>query len=344
MYRLFFKPLFFLLSPETAHKVASKLLLVASQIPGLSFLLKKSFCFSHPNLKREVFGLRFPNPVGLAAGYDKDAELIDAMANLGFGFVEIGTITPRPQSGNPKPRLFRLSNDLALINRMGFNNKGLEAAIEKLKDKKHNIIVGGNIGKNKDTPNENAVEDYEICFLGLYPYVDYFVVNVSSPNTPGLRDLQEKEPLKKLLNHLLNLREDQEVKKPVLLKIAPDLNTSQLDDILEIVELTQIDGLIATNTTIDRNNLRVPKEKTNAIGAGGLSGFPLKDKSTEIIQYLTKNARRQVPVIGVGGIGNGADALEKLKAGASLVQVYTGLIYNGPGMVNEINRHLAKYL
>jgi dihydroorotate dehydrogenase len=344
MYRLLFKPLFFLLSPERAHKLASALLVAASGVPGLSFLLKKSFCFSHPSLHREVFGLQFPNPVGLAAGYDKDAELVDAMKNLGFGFVEIGTITPRAQSGNPRPRLFRLSEDRALINRMGFNNKGLEKAIQKLRRKQHNIIIGGNIGKNKDTPNEKAVEDYEICFKGLYPYVDYFVVNVSSPNTPGLRDLQEKEPLKKLLNHLLSLRKCQEVKKPVLLKIAPDLNTSQLDDILEIVELTQIDGLIATNTTIERNKLKISKDTTEAIGAGGLSGPPLRDKSTEIIRYLTENARRKVPVIGVGGIGNGADALEKLQAGASLVQVYTGLIYHGPGLVKDINRYLAKYL
>lgn len=344
MYRLLFKPLFFLLSPETAHKAASKLLSIASSLPWISAMLKKAFAFSHPDLQREVFGLTFPNPVGLAAGYDKDAEVIDAMENLGFGFVEIGTITPKPQAGNPQPRLFRLGKDRALINRMGFNNKGLEAAIEKLKEKPRNIIVGGNIGKNKDTPNEKAVEDYVICFLGLYPYVDYFVVNVSSPNTPGLRDLQEKEPLKKLLNHLLSLREAQEVKKPVLLKIAPDLTTSQLDDILEIVEQTLIDGLIATNTTIERNNLKASGALTDAIGAGGLSGAPLRDKSTEIISYLTKNARRKVPVIGVGGIGNGADALEKIKAGASLVQVYTGLIYNGPSLVKDINRYLAKYL
>jgi dihydroorotate dehydrogenase len=291
-------------------------------------------------LERQVFGLKFKNPVGLAAGFDKEAKLFEDFSNLGFGFIEVGTITPKGQPGNPKPRLFRLPEDEALINRMGFNNEGLDAAVKRLKKRKSTIIIGGNIGKNKVTPNENAIQDYEICFRELYPYVDYFVVNVSSPNTPNLRELQEKEPLKALLNHLQQLNHDTAMPKPILLKIAPDLTQEQLDDIVEIVEETHTQGVIATNTTISRDNLN--SSETLTTQGGGLSGRPVKDRSTEVIRYLHKKSNGNIPIIGVGGIHSPQDALEKLNAGASLVQVYTGFIYEGPALVKKINREIVK--
>ena len=286
MYKQFVKPLLFLFSPEKAHKLTLKLFRFGLSIPGLSSILKGSYIFQHKDLKREVMGLTFQNPVGLAAGFDKDGKYIDLLPYMGFGFVEIGTVTPKPQSGNPQPRLFRLPADRALINRMGFNNEGVEAMVERLKKSNvKEVIIGGNIGKNKVTPNEEAQKDYEICFEALFPLVDYFVVNVSSPNTPGLRELQEKEPLTKLLNTLQDLNNAKPSPKPILLKIAPDLTNEQLDDILEIVKATGINGIIATNTTISRDGLSTP---TEAIGAGGLSGDPLQEHSTEIIKYLRK--------------------------------------------------------
>ena len=300
------------------------------------------FKVSHPKLEREVFGLKFKNPVGLAAGFDKDAKLFDELASFGFGFVEIGTVTPLPQDGNPKPRLFRLKEDNALINRMGFNNEGIEGAVARLRRKKSNIIIGGNIGKNKLTPNDKAVDDYEICFEKLFPYVDYFVVNVSSPNTPGLRDLQEKEPLTALLNSLQKLNNQKEKRKPILLKIAPDLSIEQLDDIIAIVAETKIDGVVATNTTIDRSGLKTDKNKVDAIGNGGLSGKPVKAMSTEVIKYLADKSNRAFPIIGVGGIHSAEDALEKLEAGATMVQVFTGFIYEGPSLVKMINKAILK--
>jgi dihydroorotate dehydrogenase len=280
--------------------------------------------------------------VGLAAGMDKDAKLVDEFGNLGFGFVEIGTLTPKAQPGNDQPRLFRLVEDEAVINRMGFNNQGAEAAALRLKNRKSNVIVGGNIGKNKITPNEEAVRDYELAFDLLYDYVDYFVVNVSSPNTPNLRALQEKEPLKELLKAVKNKNQQKVVQKPILLKIAPDLTEGQLDDIIEIVKETQIDGVIATNTTIDRSGLKTSRETIEAIGMGGLSGKPLKDKSTAVIRYLVQKSGNSFPVIGVGGIHSAGDALEKLEAGAVLVQLYTGFIYEGPGLIKEINKAVLK--
>jgi dihydroorotate dehydrogenase len=300
------------------------------------------FKVSHPKLEREVFGLKFENPVGLAAGFDKDAKLFDELASFGFGFVEIGTVTPLPQDGNPKPRLFRLKEDNALINRMGFNNEGIEGAVARLRRKKSNIIIGGNIGKNKLTPNDKAVDDYEICFEKLFPYVDYFVVNVSSPNTPGLRDLQEKEPLTALLNSLQKLNNQKEKRKPILLKIAPDLSNEQLDDIIAIVADTKIDGVVATNTTIGRKGLKTDKTKVEAIGNGGLSGKPVKAMSTEVIKYLADKSNRAFPIIGVGGIHSAEDALEKLEAGATLVQVFTGFIYEGPALITRINKAILK--
>lgn len=313
-------------------------------LPLVSNMVKKSFALDDPRLEREVFGLKFKNPVGLAAGFDKDAKLIDEMAMLGFGFIEIGTLTPKPQEGNPQPRLFRLPQDEALINRMGFNNGGVAEAVERLKKRKSNVIVGGNIGKNKVTPNEHAVDDYLFCLEALHPYVDYFVVNVSSPNTPNLRDLQEKEPLKQLLSAVKSANDQKSKPKPILLKIAPDLTDGQLDDIIEIVQETQIDGVIATNTTIDRSKLSTSAAEVEAIGAGGVSGKVLKNRSTEVIRYLHSHSGGTFPIIGVGGIFSAADAIEKLEAGASLIQVYSGMIYEGPSLIKKIKKGILAHL
>ena len=310
------------------------------KIPGVSWISRQIWCVDDPKLKKEVFGLTFPNPVGLAAGFDKDARWVDELADMGFGFIEIGTLTPKPQPGNPKPRLFRLPEDMGLINRMGFNNEGVEMAVRRLKKRKSKVIVGGNIGKNKTTPNDMAISDYLTCYRSLYPVVDYFVINVSSPNTPGLRELQEKEPLKQLLRSIMEENSNMPSPKPVLLKIAPDLNNEQLDDIVDIVNEVKIDGIIATNTTIARNGLVSDSVEIEKIGMGGLSGKPVKDRSTEVIGYIHEKSQGSIPVIAVGGIFSGQDALEKLEAGASLVQVYTGFIYEGPAIIKKINTFL----
>ena len=332
----------FLFNPELIHHISFKLIKFGAIIPGKMWAWRLLFKVRDTRLEREVFGLKFENPVGLAAGFDKDAKLFDELAAFGFGFVEIGTVTPLPQVGNLKPRLFRLKEDNALINRMGFNNQGLEAVVARLRRKKSTIIIGGNIGKNKLTPNDQAINDYEICFEKLFPHVDYFAVNVSSPNTPGLRDLQEKEPLTALLNRLQVLNNQKESSKPILLKIAPDLTNEQLDDIIDIVADTTIDGVIATNTTISRSGLKTAKEEVNAIGNGGLSGKPVKVRSTEVIKYLSDKSNKAFPIIGVGGIHSKEDALEKIDAGATLVQIYTGFIYEGPALVKRINKAILK--
>ncbi|MFT4903238.1 MAG: dihydroorotate dehydrogenase [Thalassomonas sp.] len=332
----------FLFSPEAIHHITFKMIKIAGMIPGKLWTLRLLFKVKDARLEREVFGLKFDNPVGLAAGFDKDAKLFDELASFGFGFVEIGTVTPLPQEGNPKPRLFRLKDDSGLINRMGFNNQGIEAAVARLRRKKSDIIIGGNIGKNKVTPNEEAANDYAICFEKLFPYVDYFAVNVSSPNTPGLRDLQEKAPLTALLNSLQELNNKKDIRKPILLKIAPDLTNEQLNDIIDIVADTKIDGVIATNTTIDRSGLKTDKNKVDAIGNGGLSGKLVGLRSTEVIKYLADKSNRAFPIIGVGGIHSAEDALEKLDAGATLLQVYTGFIYEGPSLVKRINKAILK--
>lgn len=293
-------------------------------------------------LEKNVFGLTFPNPVGLAAGFDKDAKLFDELGYYGFGFIEIGTLTPKAQPGNEKPRMFRLPEDEGLINRMGFNNGGVDEAVERLKHRKTKIIVGGNIGKNKITPNEEAVSDYEKCFLALFDHVDYFVVNVSSPNTPNLRALQDKEPLTKLLLRMKELNASKKNPKPILLKIAPDLSDEQLNDIIEIVETTKLDGIVATNTTISREGLKTQKEIVDEMGAGGLSGKPVTKRATEVVRYLSTKSGGKFPIIAVGGIHTAEDAIEKLNAGASLVQVYTGFIYEGPGIVKQINKGILK--
>ena len=345
MYKLI-RPFFFQFDPEKIHHFVTRSLKIFNRIPGGSKLSNTFFTIKNSELEREVFGLKFKNPVGLAAGFDKNAEMMGEMANLGFGFVEIGTVTPLLQPGNPKPRMFRLKEDAALINRMGFNNLGVDVVAERIKNYRQNLnpkasklIIGGNIGKNKSTPNDEAVNDYVKCFDRLFDTVDYFVVNVSSPNTPGLRELQEKEPLKILLQTLQQRNHKNGITRPILLKIAPDLNNEQLDDIIEIVKESGIAGVIATNTTISREGLKSPKNQNET---GGLSGKPLTNRSTEVIRYLSEKSEKAFPIIGVGGIHSAKDALEKLEAGASLIQLYTGFIYEGPGLVKEICKELLK--
>ncbi|MFM9840663.1 MAG: quinone-dependent dihydroorotate dehydrogenase [Cyclobacteriaceae bacterium] len=342
MYHFLIRPFLFLFDPEKIHHFTFSFLKAVGYVPGMKDLLRSYYSVNDKKLERTLFGIHFKNPVGLAAGFDKDAKLIDELACFGFGFIEIGTLTPKAQSGNDKPRLFRLPQDQALINRMGFNNGGVLAAVEQLKKRESSVIIGGNIGKNKLTPNENAFEDYAYCFEALYPYVDYFVVNVSSPNTPGLRELQEKEPLKQLLLGVKALSLAKEKPKPILLKIAPDLNESQLNDVVSVLEETQTDGVIATNTTISRENLLTDNSQLTEIGAGGLSGKPLANLSSEVISFLRLKLGKDFPIIGVGGIMTPKDATEKMKAGADLIQIYTGFVYEGPGFVKRINRSLLK--
>ncbi|OJX29106.1 MAG: dihydroorotate dehydrogenase (quinone) [Chryseobacterium sp. 36-9] len=333
MYKSLIRPLLFKFDPEEVHHFTFSFLKNFGFLAKL-FLPKP---IEDRRLEREVFGLKFKNPIGLAAGFDKDAKLFNELSDLGFGFIEIGTLTPKPQAGNDKKRLFRLREDSAIINRMGFNNGGVDEAIERLKKNKK-VLIGGNIGKNKATPNEEAVNDYKICFEKLFPYVDYFVVNVSSPNTPNLRELQDKKPLTELLSTLQSLNLEKPKQKPILLKIAPDLTDEQLLDIIDIVKETQIAGVIATNTTLSRDNL-ISENKSEM---GGLSGKPLTKRSTEVIRFLSEKSGKAFPIIGVGGIHTAHDALEKLEAGASLVQLYTGFIYEGPELINQINREILR--
>lgn len=342
MYKVLIRPLFFLFDAERIHHFVFNLLKIKGHLPGFKTILHTLYTVKNPSLNKQIFGLSFENPVGLAAGFDKDAKLIDELAAFGFGFIEIGTLTPRSQPGNDKPRLFRLPADQALINRMGFNNGGVDEAVSRLKKRTSKVIVGGNIGKNKVTPNAEALSDYIYCINALYDHVDYFVVNVSSPNTPGLRELQEKEPLRNLLLGVKSTIQSKPKYKPVLLKIAPDLTQTQLNDIVEILTDTQLDGVIATNTTIDRSNLSTSADRVEKIGAGGLSGKPLTHKSNEVIRYLREKLGKNFPIIGVGGIMNEDDAVEKLKAGADLIQLYTGFVYEGPGFVKRINKRLLK--
>jgi len=334
LYKNVIRPILFLIDPEVVHKVV----LLLFRLPLVKNILSFLYNYKSASLHKEIFGIEFPNPVGLAAGFDKDAQYIDIFSATGFGFIEIGTVTPIAQPGNPKPRLFRLKKDGAIVNRMGFNNNGVAEAVKNIKRTSRNIIIGGNIGKNKITPNEKAVDDYRTCFNALFDYVHYFVVNVSSPNTPGLRELQEKEPLMLILNSLQEINNDKPTRKPLLLKIAPDLSNEQLDDIIDIVQKTRIDGLVATNTTIAREHLRTDQSTIEKIGAGGLSGHPLYERSNEVIRYI--KGKSEIPVIGVGGIMSAEDAIEKLKAGADLVQIYTGFIYEGPNLIKEINKRL----
>ncbi|HAN77169.1 MAG TPA: dihydroorotate dehydrogenase (quinone) [Bacteroidales bacterium] len=339
MYKNLLRPILFLLQPEAIHHVVFFLFKLVRNIPFGVWLIKKYYS-KYNNKPFELWGIEFKNRVGLAAGLDKNADAFDMFDALGFGFVEIGTVTPVSQPGNPKPRIFRLKKDQALINRMGFNNKGAENAAQNLKRRKGNIIIGGNIGKNKVTPNEQAVNDYLLGFATLYPVVDYFVINVSSPNTPNLRELQEREPLKVILTAIMEANKAKEKQKPVLLKIAPDLSFEQIDIIIELVAETGLNGLVVNNTTISRENLSYSKEFIEKIGAGGLSGKPLGKRSNEIIKYIADKTGGSIPIIGSGGIMSEADAKAKLEAGASLVQLYTGFIYEGPGLIREINKSI----
>lgn len=333
------------MDPELVHKISFDAIRLFCVL-GFSKLIQSIYMVEDKRLERELFGLKFKNPVGLAAGFDKNASLYNELSDFGFGFIEIGTLTPKPQPGNPKKRLFRLKKDKAIINRMGFNNKGVFDAVERLK-KKHRVLVGGNIGKNKATTNQDAVKDYLICFDALFAYVDYFVVNVSSPNTPGLRELQDKEPLTELLKELKKennkcAKKGDGSEKPILLKIAPDLTDSQLMDIIKIVDSTKIDGVIATNTTIARTDLKSSFLLVEE--AGGLSGKPLKQRSTEVIRFLAEKSNKAFPIIGVGGIHSPEDALEKLAAGADLIQLWTGFVYEGPTLVKQINQAILASL
>ena len=327
---------------EEVHHFSMNVIKTASKIKVVEDTLKKSWQFNHRLLEKQVFGLPFKNPVGLGAGFDKNALYLKELETIGFGFVEIGTVTPLPQEGNDKPRLFRLPEDEAIINRMGFNNHGVKAVAARLRETKQNIIVGGNIGKNKVTLNEDAWKDYEICLNELFDCVDYFVVNVSSPNTLGLRELQEKKSLYKILSHLQNINHGRINTKPLLLKIAPDLTVGQLDDIIELSKKVKLSGLVATNTTISRENLQTGAETITNIGAGGLSGKPLQQKSTQIVQYISRQTNGSLPVIASGGIFNGAGAKEKMNAGASLIQIWTGFVYEGPAIVKNICKALTE--
>lgn len=342
MYKLLIKPLLFLFPPEQAHHLVFSMLKMAFKIPGVKTFIKSLYSTGKQGTQVAIGNLKFNSRVGLAAGFDKDAYCFDELAAFGFGFIEIGTVTPRPQPGNPKPRLFRLPADEALINRMGFNNEGVDAVVERLKNRKSDVIIGGNIGKNKDTANEDALSDYLICFEKLFDVVDYFVINVSSPNTPGLRALQEKEPLTKLLNGIQQKNKSYRNPKPVFLKIAPDLTYEQIDEVAVLVEETNLNGLIVSNTTISRENLKADADEVKNLGAGGLSGKPLQSRSTEIIRYLTQSKKVKFDIIGVGGIHSASDAIEKIEAGAKLVQLFTGFIYEGPGLVKRINRAMIK--
>lgn len=342
MYKIFLRPFLFLFDPEAVHHFTFKSIRISSKIPFVSSFRKALYSVNHKELEREVFGLKFKNPVGIAAGFDKNAILLDNLENFGFGFVEIGTATPKPQAGNEKPRLFRLKKDKGIINRMGFNNDGVDAIAGRLAKRKTKLIVGGNIGKNTATDNSAAKEDYVYNFKALHDYVDYFVVNVSCPNIGDVKKLQDQDFLVDLLGHLVELNGTYSKPKPILLKIAPDLNEGQLDEVIEIVAASKIDGVIATNTTITRDGLKTSPEKVKAIGNGGLSGLPLKERSTEVIRYLAEKSGKAFPIIGVGGIHSPEDAIEKLNAGADLIQIYTGFIYEGPILVKRINKTILK--
>ncbi len=340
MYKAIIRPILFCFSPEFIHKTLVWKIKWLFRIPGVYLLVKKLYTIEDKSLERKVFGLTFKNPVGFAAGFDKNAEVFNEFGAFGFSFIEIGTVTPNAQPGNPKPRSFRVTNDKGLINRMGINNKGVQEVVKNLGKRRHKLIIGGNIGKNSITPNESAVDDYVYCFNALYDHVDYFVVNLSCPNVKDLRKLQEKEHTIRILNAMMAEMNKKVKPKPVLLKISPDLNDNQLDDTIEIVIETGIDGIVATNTTTSREGLETPVEKLQEIGDGGLSGKPLSKRSTEIIKYIANKTDNKLPIIGVGGIMTPEDAIEKLEAGASLIQVYTGFIYEGPGFVKRINKAL----
>ncbi|WP_346882280.1 quinone-dependent dihydroorotate dehydrogenase [uncultured Algibacter sp.] len=338
MYKVLLRPFFFLFDPEKIHYFTFSLIKFTSKIPGFTSVFRSLYKVDDVRLERNLFGLTFKNPVGLAAGFDKNAVLYNELANFGFGFIEIGTVTPKGQAGNPKKRLFRLKDDQGIINRMGFNNEGLNAAIAQLKKNKGKLIIGGNIGKNTDTKPEDYTQDYLECFNALHPYVDYFVLNVSCPNVGSHAKLNDKDYLEALIGAVQSANNTFKKQKPILLKIAPDLNNTQLDEIVELVAKTNLDGVIASNTSTDRSNLKASDALLQNIGNGGLSGQPIKEKSTSVIKYLSSKSQGTFPIIGVGGIHSAKDALEKIEAGADLVQIYTGFIYEGPSLIKQINK------
>ena len=343
MYKLFIRPFLFLFDPEKIHYITFSLIRFFCKVPLMALIFRSIYKIEDKRLERKLFGITFKNPVGLAAGFDKNAVLFNELANFGFGFIEIGTVTPKGQEGNPKKRLFRLKEDYGIINRMGFNNDGLEIAIQQLKKNKGKLIIGGNIGKNTQTSSELYTRDYELCFKGLHPYVDYFVLNVSCPNVGSDAKLNDKSYLIELISAIQKLNNQEIIQKPILLKIAPDLNNNQLDEIIELVAETKIDGVIASNTSTTRNNLKASNRLLKEIGNGGLSGQPIKELSTKVIKYLAQNSNKAFPIIGVGGIHSAEDALEKIEAGADLVQIYTGFIYEGPGLIKKINKALLTH-
>ena len=340
MYKLFIRPFLFLFDPEKIHYITFSLIRFFCKVPLMALIFRTIYKIEDKRLERKLFGITFKNPVGLAAGFDKNAVLFNELANFGFGFIEIGTVTPKGQEGNPKKRLFRLKEDNGIINRMGFNNDGLEIAIEQLKKNKGKLIIGGNIGKNTQTSSELYTRDYELCFKGLHPYVDYFVLNVSCPNVGSDAKLNDKSYLIELISAIQKLNNQEIIQKPILLKIAPDLNNNQLDEIIELVAETKIDGVIASNTSTTRDHLKTSNHLLKEIGNGGLSGQPIKELSTRVIKYLAQNSNKAFPIIGVGGIHSAEDALDKIEAGADLVQIYTGFIYEGPGLIKQINKAL----
>ncbi|OIQ22690.1 quinone-dependent dihydroorotate dehydrogenase [Lacinutrix sp. MedPE-SW] len=340
MYKALLRPLFFLFDPEKVHHFTFSLIKFTCKIPGMASLYRSLYVVEDAKLERKLFGLTFKNPVGLAAGFDKNAVLYNELANFGFGFIEIGTVTPKGQVGNPKKRLFRLKDDKGIINRMGFNNEGLDAAISQLKKNKGKLIIGGNIGKNTQTKPEDYTKDYLECFNALHPYVDYFVLNVSCPNVGSHAKLNDKDYLLELIGTVQKANTTFKTQKPIVLKIAPDLNNGQLDEIVELVQETSLDGVIASNTSTDRTGLKATDKRLAEIGNGGLSGQPIKEKSTQVIKYLSQKSNKAFPIIGVGGIHSAKDALEKIEAGADLVQIYTGFIYEGPSLVKQINKAL----
>ena len=342
MYKLLLRPIFFSFDPEKIHHFTFSLIKFTSKIPGFKSIYRSLYVVDDSRLERKLFGLTFKNPVGLAAGFDKNAVLYNELANFGFGFIEIGTVTPKGQAGNPKKRLFRLKDDKGIINRMGFNNEGLESAIEQLKKNKGKLIIGGNIGKNTNTKPADYTADYLTCFNALHPYVDYFVLNVSCPNVGSHAKLNDKDYLEELIGAVQKANNTFEKQKPILLKIAPDLNTTQLDEIIELVKTTNLEGVIASNTSTDRSGLKASEEQLEAIGNGGLSGQPIKYKSTKVIKYLSEKSNKAFPIIGVGGIHSSEDAIEKLNAGADLIQIYTGFIYEGPSLIKAINKAILK--
>lgn len=343
MYKTLIRPILFLFDPEKVHYFTFSLIRFLCKIPLVPFIFRSIYLIEDKRLERNLFGITFKNPVGLAAGFDKNAVLYDELSNFGFGFIEIGTVTPKRQEGNPKKRLFRLKDDQGIINRMGFNNEGLEKAINQLKKNKRKLIIGGNIGKNNDSSPDKYTQDYETCFKGLHPYVDYFVLNVSCPNVDSHAKLNDKDYLIELILAIQTLNKKETIQKPILLKIAPDLNQNQLDEIIDLMLTTKIDGIIASNTSISRDHLKTSDQIIQQIGNGGLSGQPIKDKSTQVIQYLSERSNKSFPIIGVGGIHSAEDALEKIKAGADLVQIYTGFIYEGPSLIRRINKALINH-